>query len=171
MNVSTVLISYPVILRGPTHLSLLHRLRRLMKSFPTPRIFIPRNICTQPPPTRRAIATAVRPPLKPTPVIRTSCDRHHNSTLTSSHADVDSGIFLPPTKQGTLFFVFLSFNSSHASPVAGSVDAHAGVPEAYPSRCTEIGRPPDPDNSETANTARRPRRVRSPTIRGLITRK
>ena len=169
------LISYPIILRGPTYLPLLQLtlLRRLMKSLHAPRILIPRNIYTQP---RHAFATAVvasvRPPLKPIPIIRTPCDRYYNSTLTSSHADVDSGIFLPPTNQGTLSFMYPSKNSCYTSPIAGSVDAHARVSEACPGWCTKIGRPPDPDNSETAISARRSRRVRSPaTIRGLITRK
>ncbi|KAH9036043.1 AFG1-like ATPase [Lactarius deliciosus] len=62
----------------------------------SPRILIPRNIYTRPSLARHAFATAsVRPPLNPIPIIRTPCDRHHNSTLASSHADVDPAVFLP----------------------------------------------------------------------------
>ncbi|KAH9026868.1 AFG1-like ATPase-domain-containing protein [Lactarius hengduanensis] len=63
----------------------------------SPRILIPRNIYTRPSPARHAFfATgSARPPLMPIPIIRTPCDRHHNSTLASSHADVDPAVFLP----------------------------------------------------------------------------
>ena len=82
-----------------------------MKSLLAPRILIPRNVYTQPSPTRHAFATvaaSVRP-LRPVPPIRTPCDRHHNSTLASSHADVEAGIFLPPSTQGNVVLhIFLS---------------------------------------------------------------
>ena len=88
------------------------RLRRLMKSLLSPRILIPRNVYTQPSPTRHAFATVaatVRPPLRPVTLIHTPCDRHHNSTLASSHADVEAGIFLPPSSQGNVvLYIFLS---------------------------------------------------------------